>query len=106
MRWLSVWTVDLAQPRAEFWFVTPREFRASVDRAHERERRMDGRFGVVASIIANVNRDSKQRPSPYRPSDFFTSLADAPVAASSGPSDEAIMAGLMGWAALCGSKLN
>lgn len=31
----------------------------------------DHRFGVVASMIANVNRDPKKRSKPYEPTDFF-----------------------------------
>ena len=34
------------------------------------ERRADLRAGVVASTIANVNRDPKKRPSAYVPDDF------------------------------------
>jgi len=33
----------------------------------------DYRFGVVASTIANVNRDPKKRSKPYEPTDFFPS---------------------------------
>lgn len=31
----------------------------------------DWRFGMLASVIANVNRDSKKRRRPYEPQDFM-----------------------------------
>lgn len=40
----------------------------------EREKRFDLRAGVVATTIANVNRDPKKRARPYRPQDFFNTL--------------------------------
>lgn len=35
------------------------------------EERADLRSGVVASIIANVNRDTKKRSTPFRPEEFM-----------------------------------
>ncbi len=35
------------------------------------EERADLRSGIVASVLANVHRDSKRRPSPYEPTDFM-----------------------------------
>lgn len=35
------------------------------------EERGDLRAGIVASIIANVNRDPKKRKEPYQPTDFM-----------------------------------
>jgi len=35
------------------------------------EARADLRAGIVASVIANVNRDPKRRSRPYRPEDFM-----------------------------------
>lgn len=72
----------------------------------ERERRHDARFGVVASVAANL-MGGKRGGGQFQPADFFPSLADAPQAARpSQPSDEQILAGLMGWAALCGTPVN
>ena len=31
----------------------------------------DWRFAMLASVIANVNRDPKKRKKPYKPSDFM-----------------------------------
>ena len=33
--------------------------------------RMDLGFGIVASTLANVNRDEKKRPEPFTPVDFM-----------------------------------
>lgn len=35
------------------------------------EERADLRSGIVASVIANVNRDDKKKPKPFKPSDFM-----------------------------------
>ena len=35
------------------------------------EERADLRSAIVASTLANVNRDSKRHPQPYRPKDFM-----------------------------------
>jgi len=35
------------------------------------EERADLRAGIVASTLANVNRDPKRRPEPYRATDFM-----------------------------------
>jgi hypothetical protein len=35
------------------------------------EWRADVRSGVVASVVANVNRDDKKRPEPYTAADFM-----------------------------------
>lgn len=73
----------------------PREYRALSDQVAERERREDARFGQVAALIANVNRDSKQRPVPYHPSDFFPSLPPPPTVRAS---DEEVTAAWEAWA--------
>jgi hypothetical protein len=86
--------------------LTPRVYRALADRVLERERRADARFGVVASTAANL-MGGKRGGGQFTPADFFPSLASTPSAArSSAPSDEQIMAGLMGWAALCGTPVS
>jgi len=54
-----------------FWDLTPAQFVAYTDEYIRREQRKDQRFGVVASVIANVNRDSKKRSKPYTSKDFF-----------------------------------
>jgi len=34
---------------------------------------LDFRAAIIASIIANVNRDPKKKPTPYKPQDFMPS---------------------------------
>lgn len=38
----------------------------------------DLRTGIVASTIANANRDPKHRPQPYKPSDFVPQRGKEP----------------------------
>lgn len=45
---------------AALWMVDP-----------QGEARADLRAGVIASVIANVHRDSKKRPRPFKASDFM-----------------------------------
>lgn len=40
------------------------------------EKRDDFRIGTLAALTANVNRDPKKRPQPFKPEDFFGSLQD------------------------------
>jgi hypothetical protein len=91
---------------AEFWSSTPRSYRALADRVLERERRADARFGTVAAVAANL-MGGKRGGGQFSPADFFPSLAEAPAAGTrpTGPSDEQILAGLTGWAALCGTPV-
>jgi hypothetical protein len=35
------------------------------------ERLADLRHGIATSVLANINRDSKQRPIPFAPADFI-----------------------------------
>lgn len=37
--------------------------------------RDDLRAGEIAALIANVNRDSRRRPQPFTPGDFFPQIA-------------------------------
>lgn len=38
--------------------------------------RDDARAGVIASLIANANRDTDRRAEPYEPEDFFPNLGN------------------------------
>jgi hypothetical protein len=40
------------------------------------EKRADMRMGIVASLVANVNRDPKRKPSPFKPTDFIPKLKE------------------------------
>lgn len=37
---------------------------------------MDVRFGLIASVLANIYRDSKKKAEPYSPADFFPGLKE------------------------------
>ena len=39
-----------------------------------RERRADRRAGVIAMVLAEINRDADKRSQPFHPADFFPSL--------------------------------
>ena len=52
----------------------PHEFGEWIAYAHISpwgEQRADLRSAVVASVIANVNRDTRRRPQPFKPADFM-----------------------------------
>jgi hypothetical protein len=38
---------------------------------NDERQEIDWHFGMLASVIANVNRDSKSQPDPYTPQDFM-----------------------------------
>ena len=40
------------------------------------ERKADLRMGIIASLIANVHRDVKRKPVPYRPADFMPKVKE------------------------------
>jgi flagellar basal body rod protein FlgC len=43
------------------------------------DERDDWRAGMIASTIANVNRDSKKKGSPYKPQDFMPKYEQQPA---------------------------
>ncbi len=40
------------------------------------ERRADLRMGILASLIANVHRDARKKPSAYKPADFIPRIRE------------------------------
>jgi hypothetical protein len=42
------------------------------------EERADWRMGILASVIANANRDDKKHPNPFEPKDFMPDFAAEP----------------------------
>lgn len=54
--------------------LSPGELAAYRQAWEERQVREDLRAGYIATILANANRDTKKRPRPYQPWDFFPSL--------------------------------
>lgn len=57
----------------------------------EREQRADFRAGQICWLLAEINRDSKKRPVPFSPADFFPSLG---AGSDDGDEDEALTAKL------------
>lgn len=57
------------------------------------EERDDLRSGIVASVIANSNRDPKRHPKPYEPKDFMPNLGQP-----SGRSDKKPLTDPAAWA--------
>jgi hypothetical protein len=66
--------VELGLSESDFWQLTLRQFAAMMARVWERERRADLRIGILASLIANANRDPKKRQQPFTAFDFFPQL--------------------------------
>lgn len=77
-------------PAKAFLALTPAEVAAHWAAWEARERRHDRRAGVIASVLAEIHRDEKRRPSPFVPGDFFDSLWQGPQ--SQTPDDVARMA--------------
>lgn len=40
------------------------------------ERKADLRMGIIASLIANVHRDTKRKASPFKPGDFIPRIKE------------------------------
>ena len=57
------------RPR-EFWDLTFAEFAFIVKGETDRDRRLWEHTSSVMALMANVNRDSKRRPQPYKAEDF------------------------------------
>jgi len=83
---------------AELERLGPAELRELQDAWMERERRLDWRAGVVASIMANAHRDSESCPAPFHPADFFASLDTARPE----PTEEELMLKALGAFGLAG----
>lgn len=62
--------------------MTPRQFEALREvmqrEADAKNERADFHAGLVASVIANVNRDPKKRPDPFTAADFMPNKAPKP----------------------------
>jgi len=44
-----------------------------MERYLDEQENLDFRTAIIASIIANVNRDTKKKSTPYKPQDFMPS---------------------------------
>ena len=54
-----------------FWNLTPAQFYSLSKSLEEDELQQDFRFGIVATLIANANRNPKKRSKPFDWTDFF-----------------------------------
>jgi len=75
--WLGLYStavIDFKLSDAEFWKLTPAKFSALADRFDAENFRNDLRAGIVASVIANVNRGEKTKP--FSPKDFMPCYGD------------------------------
>jgi hypothetical protein len=60
--------------------------------------RDDWRSALVASVVANVNRNPKKRSRPYSPSDFIPDYAAAAGVPKPPPTPQEVAAKVRGWA--------
>lgn len=63
--------VKLKLTTAEFRRSTLRELDLLLQVYNDELQEIDWHFGMVASVIANSNRDATARPEPYEPQDFM-----------------------------------
>lgn len=63
--------IKLRLTTAEYRRSTLRELDLLLQVYDDERREVDWHFGLLASVIANVNRDPKTRPEPYAPEDFM-----------------------------------
>ena len=61
---------------AELDATPPAEVFELIEAWRRREKRADLRAGQVCAILAEVNRDSTRKATPFHPADFFPSLAE------------------------------
>lgn len=67
----SVGVYDLGLRSDDVWKLTFAQFYALSQRKDINRTMDDLGFGIVASTVANVHRDSKRRAKPYEPKDFI-----------------------------------
>jgi len=70
--WSNLYSTGLAlglRPN-EFWDMTFAEFAAFSRGVRDQDRRMWNHTSTIMAMMANVNRDRRRQPKPYRPDDF------------------------------------
>lgn len=96
VRYWSFARQNLRLTDAEFWRLTPREFRALADAWDDGEQAKDRRAATVCMVIANVNRDADKKPEPFQISDFMPSRGPAaPVKEQSWEMQKGLFLGLI-----------
>ncbi len=102
--------IDLGLSENEFWELTPRQYRALLDRQRENrdwaEQRADMRAGVIAAAMFNSQGGIKGKA--VRPDTFFRfdpiGKADAP-ARTQKQNQAAVEAGWIAWSRAAGAKV-
>lgn len=51
--------------------MTLKEFNALSERYKDTESRLDYRAALICTVLAEINRDRKKRPKPFKPDDFM-----------------------------------
>jgi hypothetical protein len=69
---LGFWDVDALLAEIPAWKLA--EWMAYAELEPFGEGRADLRAGMLASVMANANRDSEEQPEPFQPGDFFENL--------------------------------
>lgn len=101
--------IDLGLSLVDFWALTPREYRAMLDRQRENreraEQRADLRAGVVAAAIGNA-MGGKRDKTAFKPSDYFTfpAIGKTPAQAKAPVRNQAaVEAGWIAWSKAAGA---
>lgn len=63
---------------SQFWQLTPGQYYEMILIYKQEKQREELNAGIIASVIANVNRDSKRQKNPFQPSDFMPSIQAKP----------------------------
>ncbi len=72
--WLSLWAFaryDLRLSDAEFWDLSFEQFNALAERYIQDQENQDLRAALICSLLANINRDTKKRRTPFEVKDFM-----------------------------------
>ena len=70
--------IEAGLPEDLFWRSTPRELATLYERWGEREKRhldiQNRQTARICALLANINRDKKQKPTPFTEEDFMPRL--------------------------------
>jgi hypothetical protein len=66
--------IHLGLAEREFWLLTPREYRSLADAYEAAQVRLDGRFGVLAELVAGAAGWKREGGGAMEAADYFPSL--------------------------------
>jgi len=75
---------------AEFWHLTLAEFDALCRRAKLKDESAWRRMAMICCLTANINRDSKSKPTPFEIEDFMPGKRQKKVTLTSAQNDLAM----------------